>query len=226
MRITGPTGGALGTVYQQIAGACDVAEDPELDARQVWPLWNRADDSAVQVCGDRTDGVASSAFSVWRVPGRKHMAHRGSRLCLGSSCGPVHMLATMPLAMEDGTPYRLSVPLDSHLRARLGGYQQDALLLQGLRPRAAARAPTRSALLHLRALQALDGVAAGASQREIAEVLFGIESTRERWTDDGELRAQVRHLISRAEGFVRHGYLALAGVGLGHDGAHGDERQH
>ena len=74
------------------------------------------------------------------------------------------------------------------------------------------RPATRAALLHLRALQALDAAQAGASHRDIAQALFGLEAVALRWHEDGELRAQVRYLLRRAEGYMLGGYLALAGI--------------
>jgi hypothetical protein len=61
----------------------------------------------------------------------------------------------------------------------------------------------------MRALQALDGVLAGASQREIAVVLFGSEVVTEKWHSDGELRARVRYLIRRASALMNGGYRRL-----------------
>ena len=68
---------------------------------------------------------------------------------------------------------------------------------------------SRTALVHLRALQALDGVAAEASHRTIARALFGTEEVTRRWTADGELRAQVRHLVRRARALRDGGYRSL-----------------
>jgi hypothetical protein len=73
-----------------------------------------------------------------------------------------------------------------------------------LRPRA-----KRSALVHMRALQAYDGAVMGASQREIARVLFGDAAVAGKWHSDGELRAQVRYLIARARAYVGGGYINL-----------------
>jgi len=67
--------------------------------------------------------------------------------------------------------------------------------------------------MHMRALQALDGAQAGASQREIASVLFGEEVVAARWGTDSELRAQVRHLIRRARAYMRGDYRRLVTAG-------------
>ena len=74
---------------------------------------------------------------------------------------------------------------------------------------ARAVAVQRSALVRMRMLIALDAEAAGASHRDIAAALFGTERTAARWSDDGELRAQIRYLITRGHTLVAGGYRAL-----------------
>ena len=129
------------------------------------------------------------------------------------------MRASLSTELEDGTAYGLTVPLDTHLRTRLTGYQVQANAIRGKWPAVDARRITRASLLHLHALQALDASQAGAHHRDIAGALFGADAVRTRWTADGELRAQVRHLLTRAEGLMRGGYLTLAGVRQPHTGA-------
>ena len=74
---------------------------------------------------------------------------------------------------------------------------------------AATERPARSALLHMRALQVLDGASVGASHRQIAEALFGHAYVKARWCAESELRAQVRYLIKRAQYLRDGGYLEL-----------------
>ena len=114
--------------------------------------------------------------------------------------------------LADGTTYAVTAPLGPGLRGKLDAFTVQAQALEGNAPAGpSARAVTRAALLHLRGLQALDGMQAGASHRDIAQALFGLEAVVLRWQADGELRAQVRHLLRRAEGYMRGGYLVLAG---------------
>lgn len=115
--------------------------------------------------------------------------------------------------LADGAAYASAVPLTPSLRGQLGTFNAQAQALEGHAPRVdPARAVTRAALLHLRALQALDASRAGASHRDIAEALFGLEAVVLRWHEDGELRAQIRHLMRRAEESMAGGYLAMAGA--------------
>ncbi|MEO8546518.1 MAG: DUF2285 domain-containing protein [Burkholderiaceae bacterium] len=158
------------------------------------------------------DALVSKTFSAWQVPGRKRIAHAGAELVITAVHGPHCLRASLSPELEDGAACGLVVPLDAPLRTRLPGYELQARVMQGEVPRPSPRQATRHTLLHLRALQALDARQAGVRHRDIAGALFGAEAVQERWNADSELRAQLRHLLMRAEGLMRGGYLALAGV--------------
>jgi len=61
----------------------------------------------------------------------------------------------------------------------------------------------------MRTLQVLDGVAAGASHREIAERIFGIEDVWHRWSKYSELPSHIRYLLRRGRALVNGGYYQL-----------------
>lgn len=123
------------------------------------------------------------------------------------------MRLSLSAALSDGSAYASAVPLTPQLRGELADFNAQAQALEGHSPQIdPARPVTRTALLHLRTLQALDASQAGASHRDIAQALFGLEAVVRRWHEDGELRAQVRHLLRRAKAYMTGGYLALAGV--------------
>lgn len=166
------------------------------------------------------------AFDLWKISGRKSLTHAGTQLNIKAEHGPNRLRASLSTELEDGMAYGLTVPLNTHLRTRLKVYQVQANAIQGQWPPVAAKKITRSALLHLHTLRALDASQDGAHHREIAGALFGADAVRKRWTADGELRAQVRHLLTRAEGLMRGGYLALAGVRQPHISTPGDEPAH
>ena len=84
------------------------------------------------------------------------------------------------------------------LRQETGGLQDE----RGTRE-------TRVARLHRDILQALDGAAAGASQREIGGALYGARRVEDGWDPDGDLRARVRYCLRRGRVLVHGGYRKL-----------------
>jgi hypothetical protein len=210
--------GAGGVPHRSSVGGCRVAEDPQLDARQACPLWITSADELLHVRASPIQGVASDqasqqTFDLWRVPGRKRLSLGSAGLILQSDLSSQRLRASLAPNLCDGEAYACAVPLIPELRGQLEVFKAQALLLQGRVPaEAGARPATRAALLHLRALQALDAAQAGVSHRDIAQALFGLEAVARRWHEDGELRAQVRYLLRRAEGYMLGGYLVLAGI--------------
>ncbi|MDP9968844.1 hypothetical protein J2W39_000067 [Variovorax paradoxus] len=151
-------------------------------------------------------------FDLWRVPGRKHLALGDSGLTLLTEVSAQRLRMSLADDLCDGAVYICAVPLGPGLRGQLDVFNAQARALQGHAPADdSTRTVTRAALLHLRALQALDGAQAGASHRAIAQALFGFEAVV-RWHADGELRAAVRHLLRRAEAYMAGDYLSLAGI--------------
>lgn len=172
------------------------------------PRWARTPDAGLHVLAAPS---CDQTFCVWNIAGRKQLTLLRSRAFLFEAAYLAYSLrATLDAQLRDGGGMTLAVTLDDCVRSRLPAYEAQAALLRGVQPPARARETTRAGLMHLRALQALDGQREGASHRDIAEALFGEDAVRTRWSADGELRAQVRHLLSRARGFVQGGYLTLA----------------
>lgn len=197
------------------AGACDSVEDPNLVAGEAHPHWLTTTDDLLLVRAARRSvgDLKKPRFDLWRVPGRKRLAQNIDGLLLTAEVSAQRLRVTLADGLRHGAAYVVTVPLGPRLRMRLGALDAQARMLAGEAPRVSASRPaTRSALLHMRALQALDAAQAGASQRDIAQVLFGLEAVVRRWQADGELRAQVRHLLRRARAYRDGGYLALAGV--------------
>ncbi|WP_398494336.1 DUF2285 domain-containing protein [Variovorax sp.] len=164
------------------------------------------------------DGAAAEhpRLDLWRIPGRKQLVLQGGEFALTAHAHRHVLRALLVASLCDGAPFDCAVPWRSGLRARLDDIDVQARMLRGERSSASsARGPTRAGLLHLRALQAYDAALSRASQRDIAQVLFGDAAIAERWHADSELRAQVRHLLRRARALVDGGYLALAGAAPG-----------
>jgi len=54
-------------------------------------------------------------------------------------------------------------------------------------------------------LQVLDATLAGASLREVAEGLFGVDAVQD-WYADGGLRSKTRRLVQRGDVLMHGGY--------------------
>ncbi len=183
-----------------------------MDGRNAQPLWLSSADGLLYVRAAHAHTTARR-FDLWRIPGRKRLALDGHDLTLTADLSAQRMRWALSGALADGAAYASAVPLTPQLRGQLDALNAQAQALEGHAPQVdPARPVTRAPLLHLRALQALDASQAGASHRDIAQALFGLEDVVLRWHEDGELRAHVRHLLRRAEAFMTGGYLVLAGV--------------
>lgn len=139
------------------------------------------------------------------------MRHDGACLWLYGMVGRELVTLTLSADVADGAPFAYAMPAGVAADRYRFTLESALTLLQRsdvATPTALTR-PPRAALTHMRALQALDGIAVGASHREIAAVLFGEQETAARWSPDGELRAQVRYLIQRGHALVEGHYRSL-----------------
>ncbi|GLZ74884.1 hypothetical protein Bcon01_79290 [Burkholderia contaminans] len=143
------------------------------------------------------------AFDFWNIPGHKHLLHDGQRLALiARSAGHCQRYALAP-GLEDGMAVAY---------AHRGGAAAPALGHAPSTARTRPR-PTPAALLELHTLQALDATLAGASLRDVAEGLFGVDAAAG-WYSDGGLRSKVRRLVRRGDALMRGGYRRLAQLPL------------
>lgn len=176
-------------------------EDPALDARDAHPAWLPGHAGVVQLYPDADPPQNATAFAFWRIPGHKQLIHDGKRLVLiARSPGHCLRFALAP-GLEDG----MAVAYAHHggAAAPARGHAPGAALANA-RPR-----PSHSALLELHTLQALDATLAGASLRDVAEGLFGVDAAAG-WYSDGGLRSKVRRLTRRGDALMRGGYRRLA----------------
>jgi hypothetical protein len=185
--------------------------NPACDAREVQPDWTSEPHRVVHV-GPDNDTDSEARFHIWHLPGRKCLTYDGERLVL--TCQLPHRILRVAIstALEDGMTYAFSVPAGAGLHRRWRTTEGELALFDEtyIEPAAVAtRRPGRTALLHSRSLQALDGLLAGASQRSVAEALFGETTVAKHWHDDGELRAQVRRVIRRGKVLMHGGYRRL-----------------
>ncbi|HEJ5651545.1 DUF2285 domain-containing protein [Pseudomonas sp. B14(2022)] len=193
-------------------------EDPALDARDAHPAWFPDHDAVVQLYPDADPPPEAHAFEFWRVPGRKQLIHDGRRLVLVSHWPGCCLRLALAPSLEDGMAYLYATRACA---TPCGRYRNVAAELDALAaatvaaPAAAARSrPTSAAVLELHTLQALDATMAGASLREVAEGLFGVDAVAADWHKDSALRARVRRLVRRGEALMRGGYRCLAQLPL------------
>jgi len=181
---------------------------PRLDARQVLPIWTIDESPSVMLVRDemaheRKRPKARGLFSPWSLVGRASLFQDGGgvRLVVYSPAGPMQLQLRGRLGEGDRFAYLIPAADDdcaiwTALTALLG-----LIPAGGGRPDSYRERPGRADLFHVRALQVLDGLAAGTSQRELAAALFGAAVAHE-WQPDGALRAQLRYLIRRARGLM------------------------
>ena len=176
-------------------------EDPALDASDAHPAWLPGHTGVVQLYPDADPPPDAAAFDFWNIPGHKQLLHDGKRLALiARSPGQCLRFALAP-GLEDG----MAVAYAHHggAAAPARGHAPGAALANA-RPR-----PSHSALLELHTLQALDAALTGASLRDVAEGLFGVDAAAG-WYSDGGLRSKVRRLTRRGDALMRGGYRRLA----------------
>lgn len=191
-------------------------EDPARDARDAHLDWFPDPSSVVHVYPDADPAADALPFQLWRIPGRKHLTHDGKRLVLTTQLVSRMLRMTISPVLEDGMAYVYAVRPDCQLRERWRAIEAELAMLNAENVHCTAIAtnrPDRTSMLHMRTLQALDGMLAGASQRGVAEVLFGITTVTERWYEDSDLRAQVRRLIRRGQTLTGGGYRRLLQLG-------------
>jgi len=207
-------------------------EDPARDARQAQSAWLPDPDGLPQLHPDGAAASDAPVFGVWRMPGRKQLAHDGHRLLLTAYRPEGTLRAALSPALEHGMPYAHGLAAGARLGERWRAATATMERLDGYYGRDAARPgihaqahshqrPDRIALMHMRSLQTLDGMAVGATHREIAQALFGAAAVAERWHDLGELRAQVRRLARRGQALVDGGYRRLLQMETSRDGRSG-----
>ncbi len=186
-------------------------EDPGRDARVAQPLWHPFPPSGVSLTRD-ADGEPSVRFQFWRIRGDKSLVHDGMRLQLTTREHSGVKRAVIAPDLGNGEPYAYCVPAGSHIQARCRAVNEFAACYDAShrrKPRVTHHRPTRSAIAHMRILQAFDGTRVGASQRDIAIAIFGNGAVKARWTPDSELRAQIRYLLRRGNALVKGRYRLL-----------------
>jgi hypothetical protein len=199
-------------------GACTFAEDPRLaapDARLIWRA--ELDPSTLSVVALRDPGRSSDSFD----PGRF-----GSWLAIARDAdGCEHAVLSDGYhririevergSLADGHPVLLHfrLPGVASADARILPLRQFLELCRTGRFATALFPPDRRVTRWLTVLRVHDALSAGASQREIAAVLFGEERVAVDWRGRSDsLRSQVRRLVREARAIAAGGYRQLLRV--------------
>jgi len=190
------------------AGGCNFPVDPLLDARVAHPIWLENAGLLVQLVGV---DEAPVRFSLWKLPGRKTLWHDGQRLLLDIFHKTRAVRLAIAGSLHDGAPFGYAMPAGFELPSYRSPLESAVAIVQApaIGNSVSRSRPPRAALIHMRTLQVWDAHHAGASQREIAVVLFGAARVVRQWEPDSELRAQVRYLIRRGREHVQRGYREL-----------------
>ena len=190
--------------------------DPRLDAREASPVWVIRAPAPVRLVRDKFPsaegrGAPGGHFSIWQLAGRKSLLGDGADLQLTVRSSPQNAQLHVADRLCAGDRFAYQIPAGvaqgAALRTVAAFHALHGIPSDGRR-RAADR-PGRTDLFQARALQVLDGLAAGASQRELAAAIFGDAAVARGWRPDGALRAQVRYLIRRARTLMAGEYRYL-----------------
>ena len=219
---------------QRIAARWGLASlvDPRLDARQVSPVWCIGDVAPVTLVRyELTHAEPMLAgigcFSLWGLRGRKSLVgdDGGIRLVVHSAAKAAQARVGWNLSEGDRFAYQVPAAADERPAcAALTRLRELMPVFAGGRAGYPER-PGRADLFHARALQALDGLAMGATQREVATALFGASAVARAWQPDSALGAQLRYLIRRARTLMEGEYCSLVDGGQAVSGA-GNARAH
>jgi len=193
-------------------------ENPVADARSALLSWRFDCHRFIRIARDDS-GDADAKFKLQSIPGRKSLLHDGRRLLLKLFVGTRAVSLAIAKELCDGEPFAYLLTPGRAISARWRAIQEyEATLRRADAPSqwTVSRRPGRMSILHMRALQAIDGRASGASHRKIAAAIFGADQTSQKWHADSELRAQVRHLVRRAQMFMHGGYQRLVLNGDAH----------
>jgi hypothetical protein len=181
-------------------------EDPTLDARDAQPLWERDPDTAVQLIPHSGGG----RFDLWSFRGRKVLIHDGAGVAgvvaPAAATGVRFRLSTPVL---EGQPFAFAITPGPRLGERFRAAEWFQQRAAGGEPKASQ--PSKTALDHMRRLMALDAMAAGLRQRQIAGLVFGPAASDD-WHADPRHRSNLRYLLRRAEALRDGGYRGLIGL--------------
>jgi hypothetical protein len=110
-----------------------------------------------------------------------------------------------------GTPVDATLSLDETAQLRAEATLRFWHLVRGGRPQVPLILPTQRQARLVASLRAVDGRSEGASYREIAEILFGVDRICEESWKTSSLRDRTIRLVRSGLALMRGGYRRLLG---------------
>ena len=194
--------------HQPFAGDCAFPFDPQLQADDAPLVWLPQLDPATVLIVPATEPFSGSRSLRSLTPIFRRQANDGEHWIISDSQGRFPLL--LMGGIDSDTPVASVIPLDANFAARADAALRLWRLLTGQRyrpPDPLTRLQRQQLVL---ALRALDGHLAGATYREIAEVLFGTARvpTGSSWKTH-DLRGRTIRLVRTGLKLMRGGYLDL-----------------
>ena len=190
------------------AGDCAFPFDPQLQADDAPLVWLPQLDPATVLLVPATEPFTGSRSLRSLTPIFRRQANDGEHWIITDSQGRFPLL--LSAGIEPDTPVASVIPLDGNFSARADAALRLWRLLMGQRYRPPDPLTRLQRLQLVLALRALDGHLAGATYREIAEVLFGTSRmpTGAPWKTH-DLRGRTIRLVRTGLRLMRGGYLDL-----------------
>lgn len=190
------------------AGGCDFAARPRLTAGDQPIFWSETADTAIlRVAGGlaptREGAVTLRAF----LAGEKRIAPDELHLLLREIGPGLHLVADPAIQPDD--PISVAIALDRDGLDRVAALDRLLRHLAGYRVPPDQRMTSQQRRRLKVMLRAVDARQHRASQREIAQVLFGVERIAEEQWQSSPLRDTVRDLLRDGTAMIAGGYLKL-----------------
>jgi hypothetical protein len=195
-------------------GGFTFAESPEVEAPEARIIWHAdLDPGTLSAVARRTDpddpdGVSPDRLARWLTIARDEQGAEHAVL----SDGWHHIRIDLEAGTLSGGPVVLDYRLWGmrHVRAKILPLRRFVhLCTEGRFSRTLFPADPAVARL-ITALRVHDALSAGATQREVAEILVGVEQARFDWNGASDsLRSRVRRLVKEARRLAAGGYRSL-----------------
>lgn len=189
-------------------GACDFAARPQLSATEQPVFWSETADTAVLrlVTGIPPPQIGVTNLRAF-LSGEARIASEELHILLRGIGPDLHLVTDADCQPDD--PLAVLIPLDRDGLDRLAALDRLLRHLNGYKvpPDHRMTAQQRRRLKTM--LRAVDGRENHASQREIAQVIFGAERVAGEYWKSSPLRDMVRDLLKDGTAMIAGGYRKL-----------------